>query len=140
EAEMKQENASLVIIDYSKKQYGSAVVRLLRERLGFAHATLASPATTQAASAPQLTQSFIVDYTHRNKPWTLDELLKKLPLQLESRETVAEIFGILDTQADFTLVIGDDFEVLFDYTEDSREDFEKSNQDMEYQQLIEDIQ
>ena len=65
-------------------------------------------------------KTYVIDNTQSNKPFSLDELLKKLPAE-KSSETETEY------ETDFVVVLGNDIVDTYTYTEISQEELEEEN-------------
>ena len=123
-----EESPKITIINRSgHPDYGTRLVRLVHDQLGFDSVTLAGSDIPSDASN-------LVDQTHGQKPWSLDSLIKKLPLTLDIAPLSATVR--IPTDTDIVLIAGKNMENLFHYAEDSREDYQKSSADTNYETLI----
>jgi hypothetical protein len=71
--------------------------------------------------------SFIRDNTARQKPFSLDEILKKLPVTLTT--SAGNTATTDDTSSDFILTLGNNLAQDLNFEEDSIDDFKKSEDD-----------
>ena len=76
----------------------------------------------------------MIDQTHGQKPWSLDSLIKRLPLTLDPAPLSTTTRVAADT--DIVLIAGRDMENLFRYAEDSREESQKGSTDTNYETFI----
>lgn len=123
--EIQKEASSIAIINLSNKPgLTSKVSKLLKESLHVdTIRTINVPSST-----PKQSQSFIIDRTETPKPFTLDGILRKLTLSTDDPS-----FSIPASAADndFIIILGSDTEKALDFEEDSIEDFHKSEEDQE---------
>jgi LCP family protein required for cell wall assembly len=121
EESIADEDASITIINRSSNpQLTSRVTKILQESFGFNQVHIKQQASTES---PQ-DDSFIIDNTGQQKPYSLDELLKKLPVTLKQNDenTVPKDFR----PSDFVMILGNKLGKDLDFTEDSVDDFKKS--------------
>ncbi len=113
--EIIDENASITLINTTKDPRITQRVKKSLTSLGFdtitiAHKTLPTQKTTT-----------VIDHTSGAKPFSFDELLKKLPAQ--KSDTTIEV----PKETDFIVVLGDDIAQIYKYDEISREELEQDN-------------
>jgi hypothetical protein len=133
--EMKKEDASVAVINLSDNANLSGKIRrLLQENLGFGDVAVLPPSAASDASLQE--ESVVIDQTDRKKPFTLDEILKKLPVTREEPASFKLPAQVLES--DFVIVLGKNMRNL-DFEEDSLEDFKKAedSQDGDSMQLPE---
>jgi polyisoprenyl-teichoic acid--peptidoglycan teichoic acid transferase len=125
--EIAKENASVVIIN--KSEYPSLVYKikqLLSDNFGYKNVIIVSD------NQKYEEKTVAYDLTGGTKPFTLDELVKKLPsvasysLPDNYKNTVKNI------SADIVIVLGKDIVSRYNMEEDSVEDYKKSGDNNEY--------
>ncbi|MDD5084136.1 MAG: LCP family protein [Candidatus Moranbacteria bacterium] len=118
------EEASITIINRSSSpSLTYRVKRLLQENLGSGQVRIATDNSTESAQ----NDSFIIDNTDREKPFSLDELLKKLPITL--KESDGSMTQEDEPSSDFILILGDKLGKDLDFEEDSIDDFKNAEDD-----------
>ena len=124
ETAIAQENASITIINRSSNpQILTRVKKILQESFGFDQMRIKQQTSTES---PQ-DDSFIRDNTARQKPFSLDEILKKLPVTLTT--SAGNTATTDDTSSDFILTLGNNLAQDLNFEEDSIDDFKKSEDD-----------
>lgn len=127
------ENASITIINRSSNpRLANRVKKIIQESSGF-DKSLVETGNSDSLPGSDSTEfsqdgSFIIDKTSRQKPFSLDELLKKLPITLHT-DTSGDTQENTDISSDFVIVLGDNLDKDLDFEEDSIEDFKKSEDD-----------
>ena len=115
---IKQENANIGIMNMSDdKSLGKKIQNLLQNKLHFKNANIIKP-----KKIAKLSQTILIDLTEKQKPITLDELIKKLPAKL-STELQKNV--ILDEHenirnCDILIILGNDLINAYKYKEDSK--------------------
>jgi LCP family protein required for cell wall assembly len=80
--------------------------------------------------------SIVIDNTSGQKLFTLDELVKKLPAELGGENVIMET----KKDFDFIVILGKDLGETYKYEEDSIEEFNQSQDEQMYQELIQNNQ
>lgn len=125
------EEASITLINQSSNpQLATRVRKILQDSLGFSQVHIGS--TKEIASLNTSTEtsqdaSFIIDTTFRQKPFSLDELLKKLPITLKQDDTITTPDNT--PASDFVMILGDKLNNDLNFEEDSIDDFNKAEDD-----------
>lgn len=122
--EINQEKASLAILNRSgDKNIPAKIKNLLENKLYL------GPLKTLSEKGNFIeARTTVIDQTQGTKIFTLDELLKRLPATLASKNN-----GILDTGNDLVIVLGKDLVPAYSFEEDSLEEFKKAEDKQEYQ-------
>ncbi len=124
EAAIADEQPSITLINRSNNpQLSVRVAAIIKNIPGFDQSHIEIVASTE----PSQDDSFIVDHIGRQKPFSLDELLKKLPLSLQQED--AETMRIDDRSGDFTILLGKNLSKNLDFEEDSIDDFKRAEDD-----------
>ncbi|HLC94957.1 MAG TPA: LCP family protein, partial [Patescibacteria group bacterium] len=127
--QITEEKARIVVVNQSgNTALPQRVQSVLRDDLGFPSVTLSA-----ASKGMPQKQSAVVDYTDRNKPFSLDELLKKLPAK-----TIPAQSGILETNmhADFVVLLGEDIIERYTYAQNSYEDLINAKPEQQFIDLL----
>jgi LCP family protein required for cell wall assembly len=118
------EHTSITLIDQSgNAQLATRVKKVLTESFGFQDIIIAKVPTQN--NVPQ-DESFVFDTTSGAKPFSLDEVLKKLPIQLGSGLATPFPENTSLKQSDFVIVLGNNLNHDLDFSEDSIDDFKKA--------------
>lgn len=129
-AEIEKENASVVIINQSADaKLTNKIKDLLTDKLGIKKISILNNDDNLVRS-----QTIIYDYTEKEKVFTLDEIIKKLPAEpFQNKNDILEE----ETGADFIILLGTDLEDIYKYEEDSMEDLNNAGLDQQYLDLLE---
>ena len=122
--EIAGENASLAIVNKSGDAASFAKIKkLLSENLGYKNITITydNVKTTEATT-------MIYDFSGKSKPFTLDELIKKLPASLANGNYSAQKY-LGKNKPDILIVIGKDLINVYNMEEDSVEDWKKAEEE-----------
>ena len=121
------EDTSISILNRSSNPRLTAKIRnILQENFGFKQVTVLTDNSTEASQD----DSVIIDKTSRQKPFSLDELLKKLPITLKEDDgSLPQASEGAADSSDFIIVLGDNLGKDLDFEEDSVDDFKKSEDD-----------
>lgn len=129
QAEIKKEDASIAIINQSEdKNLGSKINELLKNKLGFKNASV-----VYYQAKPYTEKTEIIDNAQKQKIYTLDELVKKLPAGLG--EATGDIINLKD-KYDIVVVLGNDLIKKYSFEETSMEEFNKAQDEEEELNLI----
>lgn len=124
QAEIEKEEASVAIINQSEdKNLGSKINELLKNKLGFKNVSV-----VYYQAKPSTEKTEIIDNTERQKIYTLDELIKKLPAGLG--EASSDIINLKD-KYDIVVVLGNDLVKKYSFEEVSQEEFNKIQEEQE---------
>ncbi|EKE16100.1 MAG: putative transcription regulator [uncultured bacterium] len=118
--EMEQENASIAIINNSGDfTLTQKIKNLLSEKLGIQNVSIETAADEKTQSVTE-----IFDNSKGKIIFTLDELIKKIPAKPSS-------VNLLDSEKEYDLIItlGKDLINVYNFEEDSLEDFKNSQND-----------
>ena len=121
--EIATENANLAIINKSGDAKSFAKIKnLLSDNLGYKNITVIydNTKTTEAST-------LIYDFSGKSKPFTLDELIKKLPASLATNNSFAQKY-LANSKADILIVVGKDLANVYNMEEDSVEDWKKADE------------
>lgn len=119
QSEIEKESASILIVNQSEdKNLGSKIRDLFQEKLNFKNVRLDN---TDYLSRGQ---TLVFDRTNREKIFTLDEIIKKLPATLPQDKSA--IIN-LETDADLVVLLGKDLEKTYSFEEDSIEDLNNAS-------------
>lgn len=134
-AEIKTENPAIALIDNTGNYKTYAKIEtLLKKRLGFENVKKLSPSITIDESQDDLTtvNTSILDQTLGKKPFSLDELIKKIPATLNTNPSTPNTETKEDlTKYDFLIILGENLNDIYQYDEDSIEDLQKAEANQE---------
>jgi polysaccharide pyruvyl transferase WcaK-like protein len=99
----------------------------LRERLKTKKITAATP-----QSQAIVTETLVIDRTNKEKIFSLDEIIKKIPAKLGAEGVIIEN----EDKADLIIILGSDIIDTYRFEEDSAEDYANSEEDENYFQAI----
>jgi len=137
QAEIKKEEANIAIINQSS-DYSLVfkIKNLLEKDLGFKKAAILKSASDETRN-----QSVAIDLTLGEKPFSLDEIIKRLPAKLgnNSESDIMDLSASLlpslgkgwNEKYDFIILLGEDLEKIYSFEEDSLEDLNNT----EYKQM-----
>ena len=111
------ENARIEIINKSgDSQLAYKIQKLLEDKLGMKNVHI-----TQKSKVSAQTETVVTDNSSSAKLFTLDELVKKLPATLSSTVSESE-----NSDYDITITLGEDLISVYQYEEDSLDDYNKA--------------
>lgn len=129
---IEQESASVAIFNYSNSPRVTSKVQNLLEDLGMR--VFLFPADQKTV----LRETTVIDETRLAKPYSLDEIIKKVPAKNASSKipmVVSSLNQENNKDIDFTLLIGEDIVSQYNWKEASLEEYQKSeNNDVPEQQ------
>ena len=130
QAEIKKDEARIAVINQSG-DYNLAykIKSLLGENLGFKKV-----AVLKNVNNKSLSQSAVLDLTSGEKPFSLDEIIKKLPAKLGNNDD-SDIID-LEKDYDFIILLGEDLEKIYSFEEDSLEDLNNAEYDQMHLDLL----
>jgi LCP family protein required for cell wall assembly len=114
-AEIVKEEPTITLINATKNYALTNNLKQTLLSLGFSDISVAKNADKSTEE-----KTLIIDTTHSTKPFSLDELIKKLPAQ-KSNQTSSEY------DSDFIIILGNDILDSYSYTEISQEELEDDN-------------
>lgn len=121
--EMEKENANIAIVNKSgDSSLAKKIKSLLEDNLEFKNVSI-----LENSSEKKIKSSQIEDFTDGRVPFTLDELIKKLPARLSENVIISE--SSLDENLkdyDLIVIIGSDLIEPYSYEESSMEEMEKN--------------
>ncbi|KKP69239.1 MAG: hypothetical protein UR66_C0001G0121 [Candidatus Moranbacteria bacterium GW2011_GWE1_35_17] len=129
--EIKNENPSIALINNTGNSATySKIELLLKKKLGFENIKKLNPsiAIDRLKSDYSTTaNTSIFDLTLGRKPFSLDELIKKIPTSLNTDNSYLSIAIKEDIiNYDLVIILGEDLNDIYRYDEDSLEDLQKS--------------
>lgn len=117
--QIEKEQASIAIYNESSDaRLNLKISEVIKEKLSIKNVRILQ-------SKNKRNDTIVIDNTSSNKIYTLDELIKKIPAVLDSKETN------YNQETDFSIVLGEDLIEKYNYEEDSIEDFKNSKNDQE---------
>lgn len=123
--EIAKENARLAIINKSEDVKSFAKIKkLLSENLNYKNILVVYDRQKTVEN-----KTLIYDLSEKSKPFTLDELIKKLPASLASNNYPAQKYLNNNIEADILIVIGKDLTNIYNMEEDSVEDWKKAEEE-----------
>lgn len=129
QAEIEKENASVAVINQSEdKNLGNKIRELLRDKLRIKNTDV-----LYYQVKPYRNDTVIIDNTNKQKIYTLDELLKKLPAKLG--EDSGDITDLKD-KYDIAIILGNDIIKKYSFEEASFEEYNKAGEKEEEFQII----
>ncbi len=129
QAEIEKEGARVAVINQSEdKNLGNKIRELLREKLLIKNADI-----LYYQVKPFRGDTIIIDKAGKQKIYTLDELLKKLPARLgNSNDDIMD----LKENYDMVVILGNDLIARYSYEEASMEEYSKAEEGEEEFQII----
>ncbi len=124
--DIQTENAKIGIINNSNQAgLEQKVKKLLQDKLNFA---IVETLITKNNSNHSKTTT-IIDFTDGKKPFSLDELIKKIPAIPSNNKNVIMSQGFSNANNyDFVVLLGDDIREIYNYEEDSPKDLLKDTE------------
>lgn len=139
--EIKNENPVIALIDKTGNYSTySKVETLLKKRLDFENVKKINPtiATDRPKSDSSATNTSIIDLTLGKKPFSLDELIKKIPATINQDHSSLSVKTKDDlSEYDIIIILGEDLNDIYQYDEDSLEDLQASQADQEVMMMKE---
>ena len=127
--EIEQEETSVAIMNQSNDaDLTYKILDLLQKKLGFEEITILSNKNKERRK-----NTIIFDATSGEKPFSLDEITKKLPATLPA---YAEKIKNIDSNSDFTVLLGEDLEKIYSYEESSIEEMQNAQPEQMHIDLI----
>jgi LCP family protein required for cell wall assembly len=125
EEAIAEENVTIAVVNRSSdSKLAVKIEKVLKESFRFKQITIAQNA--KHSTEPVQHASLIKDTTLRRKPFSLDEILKKLPeVELSSSSATADN-DTPNGNVDLTLIVGDDLIESLGFEEDSSEELRQS--------------
>ena len=142
QAEIKKEEANIAIINQSS-DYSLVfkIKNLLEEDLGFKRTAILKNTNKEARK-----QSVVINLTLGEKPFSLDEIIKRLPARLGNNNDSAIIDLPVSSplplgegqgeEYDFIILLGEDLEKIYSFEEDSLEDLNNAEYDQAHFNLL----
>lgn len=128
-AEIEKENASITIVNLSKnKSLESKVRELITNKMGIKNTKI-----DYSYSSKKSEKSFVLDNSGGEKIFTLDEIIKKLGIELGKNQSDDTINR---KESDLVLVLGEDLKNIESFDEGDIEEYKKSEEKQEYFELI----
>ncbi len=123
--EIANENATVAILNRSGDiQVAGKIQKLLNENFGYKNVSVLKEARTVLAE-----KTLVYDTINKSKPFTLDEIAKKLPAQVSSQNPPLITNSL--AKPDLIIVIGKDLVSKYNIEEDTLEDLNKARDDEE---------
>ena len=126
--EIKNENPSIALIDKTGNYSTySKLEKMLKRKLAFENTKKLNLDTEFSSD-----KTTIFDLSGNRKPFSLDELIKKIPATLNQENSALSI-GLKEDTAkyDIVVILGKDLNEIYRYDEDSIEDLQKSEANQE---------
>lgn len=124
QAEIEKESASVAIVNQSEdKDLADKIRGLLKDKLNINNVNV-----VYYQVRPYANETKVVDNTSKQKVYTLDELLKKLPAKLG--EASGDIADLKD-KYDMVIILGNDIIKKYSFEEASFEEYNKAENDEE---------
>ncbi len=128
--EIENEKATIAIINQSSDYNLTYKIKnLLEKDLGFNKVTILRNKNNETSE-----QSVVFNLTLGEKPFSLDEIIKKLPAQLGNNDS-SDIID-LEKNYDFVISLGEDLEKIYKFEEDSIEDLNNAEYDQMHLDLL----
>jgi LCP family protein required for cell wall assembly len=119
QSEIEKEGASILIVNQSEdRNLGLKIKNLFQDKLNFKNVKLENDAGSYRD------ETLVFDNTGKNKIFTLDEIIKKLPARLSNDNN--DIIDIKE-DSDFVVFLGKDLEKTYSFEEDSIEDLNNAS-------------
>lgn len=120
EKDIASENATIAIWNRSGDEYVARRLTVALRAIGFTTFTTHEPKLKKNEKVEQRDHTSVIDRTHGSKPFSMDELLKKIPATKDPESSI-------ESDADFVIILGKDIVTTYTYTEISREDLERES-------------
>lgn len=130
--EIEKENPSIFVIDESGADLSGKITKLLK--VNFNHKNVAILKNNDKSVEEDST---VYDFTNGKKPFSLDELVKKLPSRLGQELPRHLVEASQNVSPDFIVVLGKDLSPRYNMEEDSIEDYKNATDTNEYTEFIE---
>lgn len=133
---VKNENSSIAIID-NTDNYGtySQIEKMLKKKLGFENIVKISSNKNNATE-----RTMVFDLSSNKKPFSLDELIKKIPATLNKNTPSLSLDSKIDLDKyDILLTLGKDLNNIYSYEEDTLEDLQKAEANEEVGRMHENL-
>ncbi len=117
--EIKNESSSVIIINTTQDKNLSQKIQKVLYTMGFKNVSIKQNKILKAQ-----TKTIVIDNALSNKPFSLDEIIKKIPATV-STQSIASLQNYKDT--DFVILLGNDIVDTYTYTEISRDELENEN-------------
>jgi LCP family protein required for cell wall assembly len=120
--EIQNESPTIIIINSTPSKQISHRIKTTLSTLGFDDITLISQ-----SNQTQLDSTIIIDNTNGEKPFSLDELIKKIPATLSTQIDILPTNKINYANTNFVILLGNDIVDTYTYTEISQKELETEN-------------
>lgn len=130
---IEKEEASIAIINQSgKTDLLKKIEELLEEKLEFKNVSNIKSNLDTIFKSTQ-----VIDLSDGQKPFTLDELIKKIPASLTDEDTLNKLsFDKNLENYDLIVIIGNDLIEPYSYEESSIEEMEKNQNDLDNKEIL----
>ena len=133
--EIAAENASVIIINKSgENDLLQKIKKLLNESFNYKNVAIVSD-----QEKTEENETFAYDLTNRAKPFTLDELVKKIPASASYSLPEKYKKLVKSVNADIVIVLGKDIVSRYNMEEDSVEEYRKSSDANDYQEFMDSL-
>jgi LCP family protein required for cell wall assembly len=134
-AEIKKESANVGIINYTQLTRVPRQIQTTLKELGFNNVSIAKNLSLSSLSSET---TMAIDKSLGQKPFSLDEIIKKIPA---TNSNLSELEKIKITQEDLNkydiiIIIGNDLEELYNYDSRPLEEMNESEYEKIYKDLI----
>jgi LCP family protein required for cell wall assembly len=130
--EIAGENPSVIIINKSGNDLVlERIGKLLKKNLGYKNTLIVSPRNKNLED-----KTLIYDFSNGNKPFSLDELTKKLPAEISQYTKNDYRKELSELEPDILVVIGKDLIESYNMEEDSLEEYNSNENVGEYQEFL----
>lgn len=121
--EIKNENPSIALIDRTGEYSNfSKIEKMLKRKMAFENIEKINIETDFSSE-----KTTIFDLSSNKKPFSLDELIKKIPASLGQEKSALSIkMGEDIIKYDFVIILGEDLNEIYHYEEDTIEDLQKA--------------
>lgn len=130
--EISKENATIAIINKSgDSSLTEKIKKLLSENLSYKNVIVINSLNRSIEE-----NTLVYNITPKNKPFTLDELITKLPARAINDTDTVYTEDIKNISVDVLAILGKDLAGLYNMEEDSIEEYQKAEDTNEYSEFI----
>ena len=123
EKDIQNERPTITLVNTTDDSQITQRITTTLRSIGFENITTYIPLQKTKKQITSRDRSIIIDATRGAKPFSLDELLKKLPIEKSDENTAI----LTDVHSDLVIMIGENMKEHYTYTEISQDELENDN-------------
>lgn len=133
---ISQENSTIALLNKSgDKSLTDKIKKLLSDNFGYKNVIIIQDVKDKKLGQWEK-ETVAYDFTSRNKPFTLDEIVTRLPAKATGANNNKYQESVQNISADILVVIGQDLIEKYKMEEDNIEEYNKAEETNEYQELL----